>query len=241
MAQTAAASIRNSDIMVRFGGEEFIILLPRTAIDGGVAVAEKIRKSIESNNHPIAGRQTASFGVAERAERESFAHWYQRLDEALYHAKTVGRNRVIAADFYENQDASAVFIEWKKEWECGFKQIDDQHKELVEAANGLIYLSLPNADLEKTMCQMDVLIEHCRRHFENEEMIIAGAGYPNFQEHKEIHKGLINKAVSIGELCRKGELKTSALLLFIFDDIILLHMVREDKKFFPYVEKYIEP
>lgn len=96
--QTTTSTIRNSDILVRFGGEEFIILMPQTTADEAANIAEKVRIAIETNSHPITGKQTASFGVAQRKPNESFENWYQRLDEALYQAKETGRNRVVAAE-----------------------------------------------------------------------------------------------------------------------------------------------
>lgn len=97
-AQTVSSIIRNSDIFVRYGGEEFVILMSQTSEDGAVLLAEKIRVALEEKNFPVAGRQTASFGVAVRMKGESFEEWYQRLDKALYKAKRSGRNKVVAAD-----------------------------------------------------------------------------------------------------------------------------------------------
>lgn len=96
-AQVVSSIIRNSDIFVRYGGEEFVILMSQTSEDGAVLLAEKIRKALEETVFPIAGRQTASFGVAVRMKGESFTSWYQRLDKALYTAKKSGRNKVVAA------------------------------------------------------------------------------------------------------------------------------------------------
>lgn len=93
-ASTAKTLIRNSDMLVRFGGEEFILLMPHTALCGGRSVAEKIREAIAKNEYPGIGHVTASFGVAERRADESFDSWYARTDEALYQAKQSGRNRV---------------------------------------------------------------------------------------------------------------------------------------------------
>lgn len=82
----------------RYGGEEMAVLLPKTGLSGGVAVAERLRRAIEARR--IAGiRVTASFGVAELdgtiADAETFV---ERADRALYRAKEEGRNRVVAAD-----------------------------------------------------------------------------------------------------------------------------------------------
>lgn len=96
-AQTVSGIIRNSDIFVRYGGEEFVILMSQTSEDGAVLLAEKIRAALEENTSLVAGRQTASFGVAVRMKGESFEDWYKRLDKALYEAKRSGRNKVVAA------------------------------------------------------------------------------------------------------------------------------------------------
>jgi diguanylate cyclase (GGDEF)-like protein/PAS domain S-box-containing protein len=95
-AQTVSGIIRNSDIFVRYGGEEFVILMSQTSEDGAVLLAEKIRAALEEKNFPVAGRQTASFGVAVRMKGEPFEDWYKRLDKALYKAKRAGRNKVVA-------------------------------------------------------------------------------------------------------------------------------------------------
>lgn len=97
LAKIAGASIRKSDIFVRFGGEEFIILMPGAETNSAMAAAEKIRQKLNKNINPIVGKYTASFGVAERIKEESFISWYKRVDDALYNAKKTGRNCVINA------------------------------------------------------------------------------------------------------------------------------------------------
>jgi len=79
--------------VVRWGGEEFILLLPHTDIAGARAVAERVRQSVA--HAPLAGLAiTASFGVAEAAPGEDPAAVLKRADRALYAAKDGGRNRV---------------------------------------------------------------------------------------------------------------------------------------------------
>ena len=89
--------IRNSDIVGRFGGEEFIALLPGTNLDGGRKVAEKMRQEIEATE--ISGtRVTISIGVASLGYRnDSIERLLRQADEALYAAKAGGRNRVVLA------------------------------------------------------------------------------------------------------------------------------------------------
>lgn len=96
-AQTALEHKRNSDLLIRFGGEEFVMVMPGTNLGGATLSLEKIREAIASMKHPGTGRQTISIGVAERMKHESFFDWYKRADEALYRAKRGGRNRVEAS------------------------------------------------------------------------------------------------------------------------------------------------
>lgn len=93
-ARQAQMGIRQNDILARWGGEEFAILLPGAILSGAEAVAEHVRKILECYEHPQAGKVTASFGVAERLPGESYESWFKRADEALFEAKNSGRNRV---------------------------------------------------------------------------------------------------------------------------------------------------
>lgn len=78
----------------RFGGEEFMCLLPSTPEDGAVKCAERLRTATEDKEFRAGARVTLSAGVAEYVPGESVADTLQRADEALYLAKQSGRNRV---------------------------------------------------------------------------------------------------------------------------------------------------
>lgn len=86
---------RDSDLIARFGGEEFVLLLPHTDIDAASALAERIRRMLEANTiPPLTWSITASFGVAELREDGTTMNLLQRADEALYRAKRGGRNQI---------------------------------------------------------------------------------------------------------------------------------------------------
>lgn len=90
-------SVRGSDIVFRYGGEEFVILLADTQLEGAAVIAERVRNGIES--HALAYGMavlniTASLGVSSLMANDSMDSLIKRADNAMYNAKKQGRNRV---------------------------------------------------------------------------------------------------------------------------------------------------
>lgn len=99
VVRVAQAAIRDVDGLVRYGGEEFLLLLPKTPMPGALQMAERLRAAIATTALPWSDKQlqvTASFGVAELRTGENDEELLRRADEALYAAKAAGRNRVVA-------------------------------------------------------------------------------------------------------------------------------------------------
>ena len=93
------AQTRPTDIITRFGGEEFIVLMPQTVLGQALAKAEQFRSALAAELiEPLEKPMTCSFGVAELACSEDAESFLVRIDAALYRAKEAGRNRVAAAD-----------------------------------------------------------------------------------------------------------------------------------------------
>lgn len=91
---------RKSDFIARFGGEEFVILLPQTSLAHAVVATDKIRKHVEKcpfhyQNNPVP--LTVSGGVSELLRSETTDEWINRADAALYDSKRNGRNRITGA------------------------------------------------------------------------------------------------------------------------------------------------
>ena len=236
-ARIIEKNIRESDILVRFGGEEFVVLMPQTAKEGALAVAEKIRHAKEQSNHPLTGVQTASIGVAERMKSESFKHWYRRTDAALYRAKEGGRNQAVFSNEQENLPVASVRIDWQTEWQSGNSEIDLQHQEMINIANRLLYMSFTGTGHEETLEQLDLLLGHIVHHFASEEKVLASVGYPALQAHAEIHKSLVAKALRLKKSFMNDEIKASAFFSFMLDDVIFGHLQGADAKFFVFTRK----
>lgn len=100
VAEIIAGELRQTDVLCRYGGEEFAVLLPQTPLVGARTTAERIRLAVERSQYYAVDSEllvTLSIGVAEYIRREDPERTFQRADEALYRAKDAGRNRTMAA------------------------------------------------------------------------------------------------------------------------------------------------
>jgi diguanylate cyclase (GGDEF)-like protein len=92
--------IRAQDFLGRWGGEEFIVIMPSTRKEFAIALAEKIRLMIYDTtfepDNPLS--VTASFGISDKLDDEDFATTFKRADKALYEAKAQGRNCCVIAN-----------------------------------------------------------------------------------------------------------------------------------------------
>lgn len=235
-AKLAKACVRNLDVLCRVGGEEFAVIMPQTVLGDAMVVAEKLREALDTNHYPQVGKVTGSFGVVERAKTESVRHWYKRTDDALYQAKSQGRNRVVAYS-QATRPIATIQLKWREEWICGNTQIDEQHQEMVKRAAGLFAMLYANEDFAKMLDQLDALLLQIADHFKTEEQIQAEAGYPDVGQHVKAHEDLVKKALYLKECYQKGELNAAAFFSFIIDDVVMDHMIREDVKFFPYLKQ----
>jgi diguanylate cyclase (GGDEF)-like protein len=93
-AQVLASSLRSSDQLVRWGGEEFLIICPATRLDQAALVAETLRAAMHQVSWPAGLRVTASFGVAQHRHGEEIGAVIKQADQQLYDAKNGGRDRV---------------------------------------------------------------------------------------------------------------------------------------------------
>lgn len=98
IAATAKSCIRQQDSIGRWGGEEFMILLPQSKKENAIEIAERIRKSIEEIKWEKMQKVTISLGVAEVREEDDLQSFYKRVDNRLYYAKQHGKNRVVSEE-----------------------------------------------------------------------------------------------------------------------------------------------
>ncbi|MGM0477554.1 MAG: diguanylate cyclase [Pseudomonadota bacterium] len=101
LSRRLAGRVRKLDRVARWGGEEFVVLLPETGLEAAVELAERLREEVEKTPFPVAGTLTMSFGVTACSANDSRQRLLLRVDKALYQAKEEGRNRVVASSAEE--------------------------------------------------------------------------------------------------------------------------------------------
>lgn len=107
VAHVFRGAVRKEDVLARFGGEEFVVVARETALAGGRALAERIRRAVERSRCAWQGQDleltvsigvTVSIGITEFVPGRTDRELLERADRALYLAKQAGRNRVVTLD-----------------------------------------------------------------------------------------------------------------------------------------------
>ena len=234
-------SLRSTDIFGRWGGEEFLLLLPNTGRSQAAFVAERVRSTLAAWTFPLPRKVTASFGVATRIEGEDLQAWIERADTALYRAKQHGRNRVEVdltgsngSNQPENIAPGFITLVWRSAYECGNSLIDQQHRKLFEDSNQLLTAVLAQQPKADIMMLIQGLLADIVQHFRDEEALISQAGFPDVEEHRQIHNTLVGQAIDLAKQFEEDQLKMGDLFSFLAYEVVARHMLAEDRKFFPY-------
>lgn len=235
-AEIITHSLRATDRAYRWGGEEFLVVLPDTDCEGMAIIAEKINQNFRNSLFEVIGSITVSIGGAEYEENKEIDQWFKRVDLSLYKAKQTGRDRynIWVAD----EDLSEFFnrIEWKNELESGNSEIDADHQLLVYYANDLhdsIVNRAPIDSIKELILRMST---HIHTHFSKEEGILYRSGYEDYLEHRSIHQRIIQEFEIISGKALNGEISLAALMSFLVEKVVIEHIKKEDAKFFGHIK-----
>ena len=223
--------LRKVDLVARWGGEEFIALLPETEIVEAVSVAEKLREKIEMLIHENNEVVTISIGISMLEESESIDSWINRADKALYHAKKQGRNRYCVSAEVSEVDLIDI-IKWDPDWNSGCTSIDQQHTKLLTMCNELMNKVIHGDNNYTVFPDLEKLISHVKEHFEHEEDVLCQYGYSEVIDHKKHHDELITKVQNLVQKSEEGYLLPIDVMHFVLDDVIVKHLLKEDTKYF---------
>ena len=132
----------------------------------------------------------------------------------------------------ETLESGSVQLVWSKKYECGNSGIDAQHKGLFELANKLLDAIHDGKGKGVLMNLTDRLLDHVKSHFSSEEALMESWGHTLTEEHKVAHRYLLDKAMDLREKLDNGSLLYHDVFTFFINDLVLRHIVEEDRKFF---------
>ena len=237
LVQTVRRHMRASDSLIRWGGEEFLIMVPATRLEGAMALAEKMRAAVAAIDFPGIGQVTMSLGVAQYAPGESLSAWVERTDQALYGAKSEGRNRTQAAPMPEH--TAGVFpgrtlleVVWDDAYESGNALIDKQHQRLFHLANSLMAVLTEETPLSEVSLRLETLLAHTSQHFHDEEALLREAHYPDLARHAAVHANLLARARQLQADVQADRLDFGKLVTFLALDLVKGHFLSEDQNYF---------
>lgn len=226
--------LRTTDILGRWGGDEFLVLAPGTGLASAMLLGERIRRAVEAHAYGAAGTITVSVGVTECRLGDDWDALVERADRALYRAKGAGKNDVeCVSDFALEPPTSFLRLEWNSSYASGQPQIDAQHIELFHRANDVLQLVLLGAEPGVISNRLEELVEHVELHFDTEIAILRATGYDAVDAHADRHRELSEHARLALVQSRRGEVSQRDLLAFLVCDVVAQHMLHEDACFFP--------
>ncbi len=245
LARLVQGSIRYSDTLTRWGGEEFTVLAPSTCLGEALVMAEALRARIESRHFSEVKQVTISLGVAEYQGGEELEDWLRRADQALLNAKGQGRNRVechpATAYWYPGNHASEyqplVQLVWRDTYKCGHPLVDAQHQELFRLSNELLAVVIGGLSAERIHTAIRRLLEHTLQHFSDEEILQRECSYPDWEIHCQLHKALVQRALTLERDFLAGNLEVARLFGFLAYDVVARHMLHADCDFYPYLAR----
>ncbi len=244
LVKVVSMNIRASDMLFRWGGEEFVILAPATSYQAAAELAETLRGKIEQHKIETAGNITVSLGVTEHISGESESVCFKRVDAALYAAKDSGRNRVVvdphgSSDIWAADQSTMILrLNWHESYDCGEPTIDQEHRKLFELANTLIESAFSrNEHPEKFDSALGKLLAHVVQHFTDEEAILAQHHYADLEVQARAHRILIEHALQLRDAAAAGGVTIGELVDFLANEVVARHMLKTDREFYPLFKK----
>jgi len=248
--------VRESDTVARMGGDEFVVLLPGPIEKEQVLpIAEKIHARLNqsfeiSDGTPIS--IACCIGIALYPEHgKTQKQLLKHGDQAMYQAKENGRNQIrffTPVVEHPDQDRRSesghqlMHLNWKNSYDCGIEAIDEEHRQLFELANVLLNAGLEQPDAtDSIQGSLAALLAHTVEHFRHEEELLAAIDYPELESHRLEHQRLLQQAATLNEAAAADELPFASLLNFVVQEVILTHLFKYDRQYYPFLHSAHEP
>lgn len=224
-------ALSDIDIFGRWGGEEFIAILPGAGVEEAIAAAERLRVAATEIEAGDGIHASISIGIALAFSSDTVTSWLERADVALYRAKAAGKNRWFL-DTPLRRENGVLQLDWGDRLRVGVEEVDAEHAELLAMANELLKLLVGNHRKQTILQMLQALCEALVTHCANEEKLIGERHLQRLEPHMVSHKQMLGRMKFLTDLYESDDLPLNAFIQFIVFEICIQHIAREDRMVF---------
>lgn len=128
------------------------------------------------------------------------------------------------------------YLKWSDKYSVNVAEIDEQHKKLFSLVNDMYDAMHAGKGSDMIGTVIAEFVDYTDYHFKAEERLLRQNGYPEYDEHKEMHDNLSRKAHSIKEAFDRGNTPTAIEVMLLLTNWLNTHILEEDRKYKPYAE-----
>jgi diguanylate cyclase (GGDEF)-like protein/hemerythrin-like metal-binding protein len=238
-AEMVRTTVRSADVVGRWQGEQFVVILPSSGFHEVVPLANRLRKTLEGRKFPDGVQVTACFGIAVARSTDSALDWASRAEAALQTAKAEGRNQTrvegleLGLDELSSESVRITQLRWRKTYEIGNAAIDAQHRAIFEQANAFLRLGTEIRDKVEILAIAGPLLKAIKDHFAFEDAILAkavGLDASLARAHSDMHAYLAARADGTLDRFLKDGVGVAALFHFVVFEFVTQHILIEDRR-----------
>jgi len=231
VADVLGGFVRETDLVGRWGGEEFVVILPGTGVDDATLIAERLRHDIAAIDPAVGRGITVTIGVSLCISSDDWQTWFDRADAALYRAKAAGKNR----SFFQlpiDREEGLARIRWTNALMTDIPELDADHRRIVDQANDLLRLVNGNYGKEEILSALVAIEATTLDHFIREEKLIGELRPDLFVTHCGEHRALTERLRFLQGRFQADALPLDSLVQFIVFEMCGHHMAGEDREAF---------
>jgi diguanylate cyclase (GGDEF)-like protein/hemerythrin-like metal-binding protein len=230
VSTSCAKIMRDTDILGRWGGEEFMVIFPGTSMSDLIHAAEKIRVTINEIEIEPGEKISASIGLSSCLSYDTWECWFERADAALYQAKFLGKN-IAKLDIPVVFEKNYLLIEWGREFETGHQDIDIEHHRIISLINKWIKIQKENCTKKILIETLEVIQHEITYHFDREDIFLAKENEVISSSHREMHSHLVHRFYFLIESFKKDAISLDAISQFVVYELCAQHILINDRKF----------